>query len=414
MPTPTQADLDRVVAVRDEHRAAAEALCQRAKAEGRDDLAGDDLRAFDRHLEAVESATGKIAELREDIQRGQIPERLRNLGAKRGGPLFRSAGALSPLTTALPAEELRSAYDRARRGETVSLETRAFASGMSLLPAELYPQPTFPIHEGRLLDRLPGFALDAPSLEYVQVNSKTGAAAIVGEGAPKPEITLPATKLICPALKLACHAGISWENMLDFEAFTAAVNTELMRDVIDLENDQLWGGDPAAGGLNSLTKTAGILTHAATGTTEYFTDLAAAIAVLRTGPALAEPDLCLMHPNTWAVIRTAKDQYGRFLASVDPTDDQAESVWGVDVLVSTRFAAGEAVLVDTTKVGRVAVREPLGIRIGYSGTDFTDNIVRTVCEERLNFAIERPAAIVHVTGLPATAPAETKSASRSK
>jgi HK97 family phage major capsid protein len=191
------------------------------------------------------------------------------------------------------------------------------------------------------------------------------------------------------------HGGaISWENMNDYEAFSQAVRVELMKQLIDLENQQLWGGDPAAGGLNSLTKTPGILTFTATGGSgtnpEYFTDITGAISTLRTGPALAEPDLCLMHPNTWASVRTAKDQYGRFLASVDPTADQAESVWGVDVLVSTQFTAGKAVLVDTSLVGRVAVRESLALRIGYAGSDFTSNIVRVVCEERLNFAIESP------------------------
>jgi hypothetical protein len=52
------------------------------------------------------------------------------------------------------------------------------------------------------------------------------------------------------------------------------------------------------------------------------------------------------------------------LSAPDPTADQAETVWGIDVLVSTRFAAGEAVLLDATLFGRVAVREPLGVRIG--------------------------------------------------
>ena len=40
------------------------------------------------------------------------------------------------------------------------------------------------------------------------------------------------------------------------------------------------------------------------------------------------------------------------------------------------------------------------LRIGYSGTDFTQSIVRNVAEERLNLAVERRAAICHVTGLP--------------
>ena len=121
---------------------------------------------------------------------------------------------------------------------------------------------------------------------------------------------------------------------------------------------------------------------------------------------MAEPDLILMHPNSWANIRTQKDSYGRFLSTPDPSQDQVETAWGIDVLVSIAFTPGEAVLVDTTKVGRVAVRESLTLRIGYSGNDFVNNIIRSVCEERVNFAVERPAAICHLTALPTVAPSE--------
>jgi hypothetical protein len=60
------------------------------------------------------------------------------------------------------------------------------------------------------------------------------------------------------------------------------------------------------------------------------------------------------------------------------------------------------------RFGRVAIREPLILRVGYAGADFTNNILRTVCEERLNVAVERPAAICHITGLPTAAPATAK------
>ena len=71
-------------------------------------------------------------------------------------------------------------------------------------------------------------------------------------------------------------------------------------------------------------------------------------------------------------------------------------------------------LIDSTLFGRVAVRESLVLRMGYSGADFTDNIVRWVAEERLNVAVERPAAICHITGLPSTAPALAETTSKSK
>jgi len=43
-------------------------------------------------------------------------------------------------------------------------------------------------------------------------------------------------------------------------------------------------------------------------------------------------------------------------------------------------------------------------RIGYAGTDFTDNIIRFVSEERLTQTIERPQAICVIKGLPTAAP----------
>ena len=200
---------------------------------------------------------------------------------------------------------------------------------------------------------------------------------------------------------------MSWENIQDYDAFTSAVRNELLKRVVDLENQQLVYGTGGTTQLSGLTTTAGILTYPAVGTQENFTDIATAIAALRTGPALAEPDLLLLHPDTWAAIRTQKDDMGRFYVSPDPSVDQVEQVFGVDVLQSTEFNKGDGILLDTTLFGRVAVRESLILRVGYgvvSGqSDFLSNILRWITEERLNLAVERPAAICWITGLP-TAP----------
>jgi hypothetical protein len=98
------------------------------------------------------------------------------------------------------------------------------------------------------------------------------------------------------------------------------------------------------------------------------------------------------------------------LAQPDPTDEQVETVWGVDVLQSTAFGAGTGILLDTTLFGRVAAREPVTLRIGYANDDLVRNILRYVGEERLNLAVERPAAICSITGLPTAAPLTAESA----
>jgi hypothetical protein len=83
----------------------------------------------------------------------------------------------------------------------------------------------------------------------------------------------------------------------------------------------------------------------------------------------------------------------------NPLADTARSIWGVEVLVTTQIADGAAALIDTTKIGRVYVRQPLQLLMGWAN-DLIKNITRFVGEERLNIAAERPAAVCSVTGLP--------------
>jgi HK97 family phage major capsid protein len=285
-----------------------------------------------------------------------------------------------------------------------------------LVPPELGPiLPVFPRHETRLLNRLPGIGIDVPAIQYLEVAATTGTAGIVTEGSAKPELTMPATPQVATARKIAAHTGISWEAYSgDYPAFVNAVQVDLLKSVVDAENLQLWGGTGEANGQvtnpNVLTFDASTVTT----TPGPWDALEHGIEALRSGPALAECDLILMHPSTWSAVRRQTNTYGNYYVAADPSSDEVNSAWGVDVLVSTQFTAGTAVLLDTSFYGRAVIRESLVTRIGFSGTDFTDNLIRFVSEERLMQTIERPQAICKITGLPTAAPslAETKSTAK--
>ena len=212
MSTPTRERSERLESRRESIRQAAEAVCLEARSQGQETLNAAEARRIAAMQTDLRDLDESITEYRADLKRAVSQD----LGGRTLRVHPKAASRLTSL--AFSDEALRDAHTRARRGEAVSLETREFTSGVSLLQPELFPVPTFPRHEGRLLDRLQGYALDAPSLEYVQVNSVTGSAGIVGGGQPKPEVDMPATKLVCTALKLAVHAGISWENVLDYDA----------------------------------------------------------------------------------------------------------------------------------------------------------------------------------------------------
>lgn len=125
-----------------------------------------------------------------------------------------------------------------------------------------------------------------------------------------------------------------------------------------------------------------------------------AIAALRTGAALAEANLLAVHPSTWSALRRTKDLQDRYLVQPDPTQGSPSTVWGVSVLATTTIAAGVGALLDTRKFGYAVVRESLTLRTGTSDDDFTRNLQRWIAEERLALAVERPAAVCKITGLP--------------
>lgn len=126
------------------------------------------------------------------------------------------------------------------------------------------------------------------------------------------------------------------------------------------------------------------------------------IEQLRSGPALAEPNLCVTSPSTWSALRRIKDDLHRYILAADPTQEEAMNLWGVPVLVTTQAIPGDMFLLDTTKFGKVIVREGITIRQGTADDDFLRNLLRWIYEERLNLGVERPSAILYLTSLPVT------------
>jgi HK97 family phage major capsid protein len=222
------------------------------------------------------------------------------------------------------------------------------------------------------------------------------------------------TPLTITAHKVACHVGLSYEAMADYDTFSNAVRIELQARVVDVENQQLIYGDGMGTNLHGFTTAAGILTFDATGAAQGLDAIEEAITALRVGNALGVADLLILNPTTWSAIRRTKDTLGRYLVQADPTVDAPDSLWGVPVVTSTVCNVADGILVDTTKFGRAVVQEPLSMRIGWANDDFTKNILRTVCEERLNLAVERPAAVCWIKNLPSTVSAEVEDAAPTK
>jgi HK97 family phage major capsid protein len=396
---------------RDTIRDRCQTILDRAKAAGRDTLSPEEDAEVHQHIGDMRGLNERIIDETAELERARVPEHLSKLGTGRPGVVPHTsgrygvphtAGQLAPLE--FGHDEMRRLQGAAQRGDPCRLEQRAFSTADSLIPASLFPYPIEHIHENRLLDRLPGIAFDTPAITFIRHISTTGNAAPTAEGALKNELVFNTDALTLPAVKLAGNSGLSYEIINDFEAFHQYAGVELQRQVIDQENQQLLTGSGTAPNMTGFFNTTGILTHDCTTDTgtnvTAWDSLNVALNLLRNGPALAVGNLFVFNPNDWNAIRRIKDAYGRFLVSADPSDDQVNQAWGVDVFADVWCPAGKGLLLDTTKFGYVGVREPMAMRIGYAGTDFQQNILRFIAEERLTLCVTRPSAVCSITNLP--------------
>ena len=266
-------------------------------------------------------ARGKHAQA--ELKRAGDPAAQIGISGKPGRATTSTAGMLAPLN--FGAENLRKLQGAMMRNETCRIETRdfGFSTADPLLPPQLYPYPIAAQHENRLLDRLPGYAIESPSVTFIRHISTTGEAGPVHEGDPKPELIFNTDALTATAVKLAAHNGLSWEIINDWPAFQSYCGTELYKRIIDIENYELIQGNLVTAGsppttdypgFDGFLATDGILKYDATSDTggsgaASLTALDAvekAIAKLRLGPALAVPDLIVLNPSTWSAIRRVR------------------------------------------------------------------------------------------------------------
>lgn len=407
-----QANYDRLAALRADLRAKRDALVDKAERQGRRDLTEPETRSFNQLSDQITDIEARCGEASAELRRGNGDDEAQKVRRATAG-VTRDRGRPHPADdgpygSAPPIHfdlaQLKHAHESLRMGMNAQIETRAFISGVDeMIPPTLFPQVVGQIHENRLLDRIPAQAIDAPSIEFIRHISSTGSAGVTAEGAVKPEVVMNFDQLTATLVKLAGHTAIPMETIDDFNGFVSYVGVELTRQVIDQENLAFLSGPGGSGQVEGLLNTSGVLTHVAGAGTTGFTpldDIEIAIAQLRTGPALANPDLLVLHPDTWSALRRTKDSLGRYLLEAEPTADLANSVWGIDVLQTTQIAAGTGVLIDTQKFGRAVIRGPIIVFMGWMNDDFVRNLRRFVSEERVAMACTRPAAVNIITELP--------------
>jgi len=227
----------------------------------------------------------------------------------------------------------------------------------------------------------------------------TGTAQMTSPGGAYVEATLNTTQQIASAKKIGIFTHLTDELLADFQTFAQAAEAELTRLITDQENFQLIQGNGTDPNLLGLLKTPGLLTRANPSAGAMIDTIEQSVADLRNGPSYCEPDVIVLHPNDWSLIRRVKTSQGAYILG-DPGQTAVNDIWGIQVVTTTTMPQGTGLLMSSEKIGVAYVREGLTISMSNSNNaDFTSGMVAVRADERLALAVVRPSAGLIITGI---------------
>lgn len=231
-------------------------------------------------------------------------------------------------------------------------------------------------------------------IEYVRQTAFTNNAAVVAEGAAKPESGMTFDLVTSPIATLAHWVKASKQILADAPQLQTFINAQLEYGLKLKEEAQLLLGSGSGGNLNGIytqaTEYAEPIDIGRTPTRIDLLRLAMLQATLNEFP----PTGIVLHPADWAAIELMQDAQDRYLFA-NPQSLAGPTLWGLPVV------ATQAMAVDTFLVGafrpcaQIFDREDVVALVSTEDQDnFIKNMVTILLEERLGLAVYRPSAFI--------------------
>jgi hypothetical protein len=373
----------------------------RADAEGRDPT-GDEAVILDGLRSEMEPLGARLVELRETEDRRTAALRAMSSDGDRPRPLAQGAagGVMegrprpSPLVcsdtmlrSVMEAVGTRSSFNEPVDGFGVQNRAAALVPAGAVMPDWLPPIAYG--REPRIAEAVTNAGGTGSEADWLEVTT-AAVAAVVAEGAAKPDAGMVLTRKSSPYEKLAAFTDASMELLNDFNSTQALINAELLGAILTLENGEIVG---------AINGNANILTVTVVGTSRLHAILQAQAAV-RAGPSKAWPDMVLMNPNDWpSTIGQEAATSGVLQAGAAVVmDGTGTRLWGMDVFLTVQVTAGTAFVGLASSVLYVT-RDPAHVIID-PWTSLKSNLVTTVAEMRSKAGLQRPQSWAKVT-LPA-------------
>jgi HK97 family phage major capsid protein len=384
--------------------------------------------ALQKHFKTVDEA---IKKTQEDIKTfGAIQDGTKDAIAelnKTGGPLFAKAAELrqaqdarilaleQKIITGFTGQKIRAKtlgeqfvesaefQDLIKKGLNVRRTMEPFrvknitsnpASGGGGAFPEFLPTPVIPAFQPLTIrDLCDAGTTEANLIEWVKELVFTNAAAVVSEGATKPQSDITYERLNVPVQTVAHWIKASKQILADFKALATLINGRLTFGLKLAEEKEILFGDGQGDHLNGIVPQATAYSTAFDKNTDTRIDIIRH-AMLQVQLAFYPSTGIVMSPTDWHALELTKDSFGRYILAA-PASNTPGMLWGLPVVQCYSFAAGDFLVGAFKLAVTIFDREVAQILVSNEDNDnFTRNMVTILCEERLALAVSRPQAIV--------------------
>lgn len=335
----------------------------------------DSLKEGDPRIATLET---KLAALQDDFRRAsQKPAAVEKTESSIGDEFVKS--------------EAYKAFSEGRAGRA-----RVFLKNTISAPTVSYKRvaPQLPRPELMVEDALPAFATSANLIEYARESGYTNNAAATAEGAAKPESAITYTNVQAPVQVVAHWLKITKQLAADAPALAQYINARMLQGLAAKVEGEIIAGSGVAPHLSGLFTAGNYTAHGLTqGTGETNLDLIrkCAVAVRTNG---YRPNIVLMNPGDFdAEVMGLKTTDGIYIVA-NPTSDDAPSIWGLRVVLSSAITSGNF-LVGDSSMAAVWNREGAVVELFDQDEDnIQKNLITVRAERRLALSIESVTAFV--------------------
>lgn len=235
--------------------------------------------------------------------------------------------------------------------------------------------------------------MDGQAIEFIREHSATAGAAMVAEGAAKPQSDFRLEVVSTSAKVIAHHFKVSRQTLSDLSMVRSMIDERLSYGLDLVEENQILNGDGTGQNL------AGLIPQA----TAYVTPLVGAdtqsidkirLMMLQASLALLPADGIVMNPADWAWIELLKDTQGRYIIG-NPQGTIGATLWGLPVVPSMAMTVDKVLVGAFKTAAQIFDRWETTIETGYENDDFTKNLVTILGEKRVALATYRPGAFIY-------------------